>query len=72
MSDCVDDTPDYVENQAIFSRSIFEFQPIPNLENITVKIKHFPNFQGFVRTLPTVSGLWKLKCVQSDVHFMYF
>lgn len=42
MSDCVDETPDCVENQA-FSRSIFEIKHIPNLENIMVKIKHFPN-----------------------------
>ncbi len=51
MSDCGDETPDYVTDQAFFSRSIFEFKHISNLENITVKIKHFPNFQEFVRTL---------------------
>ncbi len=30
-----------------FSRSLFEFRHIPNLENIMLKIKHFPNFQDF-------------------------
>ncbi len=34
-----------------FSSSIFKFKHFLNLENITVKIKHFPNFNDFVRTL---------------------
>lgn len=43
MSDCFDETPDYVENQ-VFLRNTFEFKFIPDLENIKVNIKHFPNF----------------------------
>ncbi len=33
------------------SRCILEFKHIPNLENITVKINYFPNFQDFVQAL---------------------
>lgn len=50
MSDCLDETSDYVENQ-VFLRNTFEFKFIPNLENMKVNIKHFPNFQHFVKTL---------------------
>ena len=36
MSDCVDETPDYVENQTVL-RSIFKFKHITKLKNMTIK-----------------------------------
>lgn len=50
MGVCGDETPDYVGNPA-FSRSTFKFEHIPNLQHITVKIRHFPNSQDFIWTL---------------------
>ncbi len=30
-----------------FFRSIFKLKLLPNLQDIAIKIKHFPNFLGF-------------------------
>lgn len=44
INKCSDETPDYVEKSSIFQCSIFEFNHIANLENISVKI----NFHSFI------------------------
>lgn len=47
ISGCVKETPDYLKNKH-FSGNAFEIELFSNLENITVKIGPFTNFQSSV------------------------